>query len=143
MQGRHQRGASGPPPHLRSVPPISVWPPGCYIHPIMYFKNVAPLLVFGPYFWFLAPPAAKSWRRACKCVWQSTSKRSEPLHISDNSARALVHRNVHGTPKLTIKEPGLAGLARHHSVYHNKIVFTHGFFSTTLSTAIVYHNRGS
>ena len=40
-------------------------PPGCCIHPILYFKNVAPLLVFGPSFWFSAPPAAKSWRRAC------------------------------------------------------------------------------
>jgi len=42
-------GASGArPPHLKSVPPFHVWPPGCYIHPILYFKNVAPLLVFGP-----------------------------------------------------------------------------------------------
>jgi len=39
-------------------------------------------------------------------------------------------------PKLTIKKPGPAGLARHHSVYHNKIVFTHDFISITLSTAI-------
>jgi len=30
-------------------------------------------------------------------------------------------------PKLTIKKPGPAGLARHRSVFHNKIVFTHGF----------------
>jgi len=29
---------------------------------------LAPLLVFGPSFWFLAPPAAKSWRRACTKV---------------------------------------------------------------------------
>ena len=33
--------------------------PGCCIHPILYFLNVS-----HP-FWFLAPPAAKSWRRAC------------------------------------------------------------------------------
>jgi len=26
-------------------PQFHVWPPGCYIHPILYFKNV-PLLVF-------------------------------------------------------------------------------------------------
>jgi len=49
------------PPHLRSVPPISRLAPGCYIHPTLYFKNVPPLLVFGP-------PAAKSWRRACTCI---------------------------------------------------------------------------
>jgi len=28
------------------APPFHVWPPGCYIHPILYFKNVAP-----PVFW--------------------------------------------------------------------------------------------
>ena len=45
--------------------PISRLAPGCCIHPILYLKNVPPLLVLGPSFWFLAPPAAKSWRRAC------------------------------------------------------------------------------
>jgi len=39
-------------------------------------------------------------------------------------------------PKLTIKIPGPAGLARLRSVYHHKIVFTHGCISITLSTAI-------
>jgi len=39
-------------------------------------------------------------------------------------------------PKLTIKKPGPAGLARHRSVYHYKTAFTHGFISITLSTAI-------
>jgi len=38
--------------------------------------------------------------------------------------------------KLTIKKPGPAGLARLRSVYHNKIVFTHGFIGIALSTAI-------
>jgi len=28
--------------------PFCVWPASCYIHPIVYFKNVAPLLGFGP-----------------------------------------------------------------------------------------------
>ena len=46
------------------APPFHVWPTGCCIYPILYFKSVAPLLVFGPSFWFLAPPAAKFWRRA-------------------------------------------------------------------------------
>ena len=58
-------GASGAsPPFEICVPPFHVWPPGCCIHPIQHFKNVTPLLVFGPSFWFLAPPAAISWRRA-------------------------------------------------------------------------------
>ena len=67
-QGCRQRWGSGArPPHLKLVPPISRLA-GCYIHPILYFKNVAPLLVFGSS-WFLAPPAATSWRRAwCWCV---------------------------------------------------------------------------
>ena len=43
------------PPHLKSVLPFHVWPPGCCIHPIQYFKNVSPLPVFGPSFWFLPP----------------------------------------------------------------------------------------
>jgi len=41
--------------------------------------------------------------------------------------------SVHGTPKLTIRP---AGFARPAQLYHNKIVFTHGFISITLSTAI-------
>ena len=44
-----------PAPHLKSVPPFHVWPPGCCVHPIQYFQNVAPLLVFGPSFWFFPP----------------------------------------------------------------------------------------
>jgi len=32
--------------------------------------------------------------------------------------------------------------AQNPGVYHNKTVFTHGFISITLSTAIIYHNRG-
>jgi len=38
-------------------------------------------------------------------------------------------------------KPGPAGLARHRSVYHNKIVFTHGFIGITISTAIIHHHR--
>jgi len=53
-------GASG-----ARCPPFSRLAPGCYIHPILYFKNVPPS------FWFLAPPAAKSWRRA----WQGFSNK--------------------------------------------------------------------
>jgi len=42
-------------PHLKSVPPHFPFAHCCCIHPILYFKNVAPLLVFGPSFWFLSP----------------------------------------------------------------------------------------
>ena len=37
------------------APHFTFGPSGCCIHPIQYFKNVPPLLVFGPSFWFLAP----------------------------------------------------------------------------------------
>jgi len=46
MQGRRQRGAIGVwPPFEICVPPFQVWSPGCCIHLIQYFKNVAPLLL--------------------------------------------------------------------------------------------------
>jgi len=41
------------PPFEIVAPPFHVWLPGCCIHPILYFKNVPPLLVFGPSFWSL------------------------------------------------------------------------------------------
>jgi len=51
--------AGGPvvpaPPFEIGAAPFHVWPPGCCIHPILYFKNVAPLLFFCPSIWFLAP----------------------------------------------------------------------------------------
>ena len=52
-------------PIWNRCPPFQVWPTGFCIHPILYIKNVPPLLVYGPSFWFLAPPAAKYWRLAC------------------------------------------------------------------------------
>jgi len=42
---------------------------------------VGPLLVFGHSFWFLAPSAAKSWRRACRAI---TSIYDELLRNFDN-----------------------------------------------------------
>ena len=45
-------------------------------------------------------------------------------------------RSAQGTPKLTIKKLRPAGFRSTRSVYHNRIVFTHGFINTTLSTAI-------
>jgi len=49
-------------------------------------------------------------------------------------------------PKLTIKKLRPASFARTPPVYHNRIVFTHGFILVTLSTAIfsttgVYINK--
>ena len=57
MQSRRQQGGQWcPPPHLKSMPPpFHVWPPGCYIHPILYFKNVVPPSGIGPSFCLLAP----------------------------------------------------------------------------------------
>jgi len=42
------------PPFVIGAPPFHVWPPGCCIHPILYFKNVPPFLFFCPSIWFLA-----------------------------------------------------------------------------------------
>ena len=41
------RGCPSPPFEI-GAPPFHVWPTGYCIHPILYFKNVAPLLVFSP-----------------------------------------------------------------------------------------------
>jgi len=43
------------PPFKICASPFHVFPPGCYIHPIQYFKNVPPSSGFGPSFWLLAP----------------------------------------------------------------------------------------
>jgi len=52
--GRRQRGGQWclASPFEIGAPPFHFWPPGCYIHPTLHFKN-------------MALPAAKSWRRAC------------------------------------------------------------------------------
>jgi len=37
-----------PAPHIQNLcPPISCLAPGCCIHPILYLKNVLPLVIFG------------------------------------------------------------------------------------------------
>jgi len=36
------------PPFKICVPPLHVWSPGCCMHPILYLKNAAPHVVFGP-----------------------------------------------------------------------------------------------
>ena len=73
QQGRRQRGGQWCPalPFEIGAPSFRVWPPDCCIHPILYLKNLAPLLVFGPSFWFLAPlllnpgdgPAQQHWSK--------------------------------------------------------------------------------
>ena len=58
-------GAVVPGPHLRSVPPISRLAPRLLHASNTVFLKCGPLLVFDPFVCFFAPPAAKSWRRAC------------------------------------------------------------------------------
>ena len=42
-------GSGARPPHLKSVPPpFHVWPTGCCIHPILYFKMCPPPFGFWP-----------------------------------------------------------------------------------------------
>ena len=76
--------AGGPvvhgPPIWNRWPPFHVWSPGCYIHPMLYFENVAPLLVFGS-------PHAKSWRRA----WLSCSDRLKGFKQKKYSVKLNYH----------------------------------------------------
>jgi len=55
---------TGPPPFEICAPPFHVWPPGCCIHPIQYFQNVASPSGFWPLLLIFGLPAAKSWQRA-------------------------------------------------------------------------------
>jgi len=50
-------------PHFTFGPPVATYIQYCIL------KMCTPLLFFGPSFWFLGPPAAKSWRRACLIVY--------------------------------------------------------------------------
>jgi len=43
------------PPFEICAPQFHVWPPGCCIHPIQYFKNVAPPSGFWPILFFSHP----------------------------------------------------------------------------------------
>ena len=58
--------AGGPvvpgPPIWNLCPPFHIWSPGCCIHPIHYFKNVASPFGFWPLLLVFGPPAVKSWR---------------------------------------------------------------------------------
>jgi len=63
-QGRRQRGGA-------VVPGLPIWhrcPISCLFPLLLHTSNTV-FLKCGTPFWFLAPPAAKSWRRAC--LWFS------------------------------------------------------------------------
>jgi len=50
------------PPFEIGAPRFHFWPTGCCLHPILYFENVAPLLVFGsPCCYILAAGLAYSY----------------------------------------------------------------------------------
>jgi len=56
-QGRRQRGGSGAgSPFDICSPSFHVWSPGCCIHPMLYFKNVAPHSGFWPLHLVFVPP---------------------------------------------------------------------------------------
>ena len=69
-RGRRQRGGQWclATPFEIGAPHFTFPPPDVTYIQYCIFKMCPTLLVFGPSFWFLPPPAAKSWRRAC---WQS------------------------------------------------------------------------
>jgi len=69
-------------------------------------------------------------------MWQSPSKEEDYNTFRTIPREHWLIGSVQDTSKLTIKKLRPAGFARHRSVYHNKIVFTHGFIRITLSTAI-------
>jgi len=90
VQSRSQREGQWCPASLFEicVPPFDVWPHGCCIHLIQSFQNVAPLLVFGPSFWFLTPlllypgdGAASVWALATCGQTPTTVTWSEHLKI--------------------------------------------------------------
>jgi len=71
-----------PPPFDFSATPFHVWLPDCCIHPILYFKNVAPPCGF----W--SPPTAKSWRRA----WvQGVQARPQKFWFGENPGKIPEH----------------------------------------------------
>jgi len=48
-------GSGARPPFEIGAPPFHVWPLGCCMLPILYFKNVAPFWFLTPSFVFLPP----------------------------------------------------------------------------------------
>ena len=87
VQGRRQRGDQWcPAPHLKSVPPHFAFGP-----PVVTYIQYC-ILKRGPPFWFLAPPAAKSWRRA----WAGTESQNTfcCFHHRCRPSRRLVSMQV-------------------------------------------------
>jgi len=67
-------GSDVRPPIWYRCPPFHVWAPGCYIHTLLYFENVSPLLVCGlPCSKILAAGLLDTWSRSrlethfCEC----------------------------------------------------------------------------
>jgi len=89
----------------------------------------------------------KDGQNILQLVWQYPSKEEDYYTFRTTPWEHWLTGSVLGTPNLTIKKLRSAGFAPPAQFYHNKIAFTHGFISITLSTAIfittgVYiHNR--
>jgi len=74
-----------PDPHLKSGPPFHVWSPGCCIYPILYLKNIAPLMVFGaPCCEILATGLNKNKQNYV------ANKKYECVHLIWNDNRILI-----------------------------------------------------
>ena len=63
------------------APPFHVWPPGCCIHPILYFKNVPPPFGFWPLFVVFGPPC-------CQILATGLNVTILPLMLCNEKTRA-------------------------------------------------------
>ena len=87
---------SGPSPAGMSVgrPPILRLASWLLHNPILYLKNVPPLLVFGPSILFLAPPTAKSWHTPGKSLSITSPLINFPEVNNLSLAKLKVHSNL-------------------------------------------------
>jgi len=96
------------PPFEVGAPQFHVWPPGYCIHLKLCFKDVAPPSSFWPSIWFLAPPAAKSWRRARTRVTVNDSRLAsesflQNLWVPDGQTQFVcTQRNEHFSLKWSL-----------------------------------------
>jgi len=74
------------------APPISRLDPQLLHISNTVFQKCGPLSGFWPSFWFLAPPAAKSWRRACRDVVETETPRARLHQKIRDSRRAFGDR---------------------------------------------------
>ena len=90
-------GSGARPPHLKTVPPhLTFGPPVAANIQYCILKMWFPLLVFGPSFWFLTPPATKSWRRAWE-TWNACFY----VEVLNWSSERRLHWRPHLTPCCT------------------------------------------